>query len=59
MKKLLFQKHIVLKILKSSQLDAEEYDDKNEKDALDWEISTPRRDQVHKAIEILHLCCLY
>ena len=39
------------------QLDAAKHDDDNEEDDVDQEMSPPRRDQVHQAIENLQLCC--
>ena len=35
-----------------TQLDAAEYNDGNEEDDVDWEMSPPKRDQVRQATEI-------
>ena len=55
---LLIDSEIIAQVTQT-HLDAAEHDDENEENDVDWEISPPRRDQVHRAIEILQSCCLY
>ena len=55
---LLIDSEIIARVTQT-QLDAAEHDDENEEYDLDWEMSPPRRDQVHQPIEILQSCCHY